>query len=51
MEKVPYMLVIGDKEMETGQVAVRSRKNGDMGAMPVEAFLDKITDEIAQKMI
>lgn len=51
MEKVPYMLVIGDKEMETGQVAVRSRKNGDMGALPVEAFIEKITDEIAQKMI
>ena len=51
MEKVPYMLVIGDKEMETGQVAVRSRKNGDMGALPVEAFIEKTTDEIAQKMI
>ncbi|NTV91237.1 MAG: threonine--tRNA ligase, partial [Clostridiales bacterium] len=33
LEKIPYMLVVGDKEMENGQVAVRSRKDGDLGAM------------------
>lgn len=49
MEKLPYMLVIGDKEMENGQVAVRSRKDGDLGAMALEDFVSKITEEIATK--
>ncbi|MCX7922507.1 MAG: threonine--tRNA ligase [Clostridia bacterium] len=46
MEKVPYMLVIGDKEMENNAVAVRSRKEGDLGAMPVDDFVNKIVEEI-----
>ncbi len=46
MEKVPYMLVIGDKEMENGAVAVRSRKEGDLGAMPIDDFVQKIVEEI-----
>jgi threonyl-tRNA synthetase len=46
MEKVPYMLVIGDKEMENGAVAVRSRKDGDLGAMPIDDFVQKIVEEI-----
>jgi len=49
LEKVPYMLVIGDKEMENGTVAVRSRKNGDLGAMSLEDFIAKITEEINTK--
>lgn len=49
MEKVPYMLVIGDKEMENGQVAVRSRKEGDMGAISLDDFISKITEEIDTK--
>ena len=39
LEKVPYMLVIGEKEMTENTVAVRSRKKGDMGAMPVDEFI------------
>ena len=39
LEKVPYMLVIGDKEMTENTVAVRSRKKGDMGAMGVDEFI------------
>lgn len=46
LEKVPYMLVIGDKEMEAGQVAVRSRKDGDAGVMSAEDFVKKIVEEI-----
>ncbi len=46
MMKIPYMLVIGDKEAENGTVAVRSRKDGDLGAMPVDAFVEKILEEI-----
>ena len=46
LEKVPYMLVIGDKEVESGMVGVRSRKDGDLGAMPVEEFIEKVSKEI-----
>jgi threonyl-tRNA synthetase len=49
MEKVPYMLVIGDKEMEAGTVAVRSRKASDLGAMPLEAFIEMARLEVAEK--
>ena len=49
MQKTPYMLVIGDKEAEEGTVAVRSRKDGDLGTQTVDAFLAKILDEIKQK--
>lgn len=49
LQKIPYMLVIGDKEAEAGTVAVRSRKDGDLGAISVEEFLSKILVEIATK--
>jgi len=49
MQKVPYMLVIGDKEMDNEAVAVRSRKDGDLGSMPVEEFKAKILEEINNK--
>lgn len=49
LEKIPYMLVIGDKEMESGTVAVRSRKEGDLGAMPRDVFLEKLLTEIQEK--
>nr|WP_318026064.1 threonine--tRNA ligase [Dethiobacter alkaliphilus] len=49
VQKVPYMLVVGDKEMEAGQVSVRERAAGDVGSMEVDAFLAKITAEIANK--
>ena len=51
LEKVPYMLVIGDKEVEAGAVAVRSRKNGDMGAKPADEFLADILKESAEKAL
>ena len=51
LEKVPYMLVIGDKEAEAGAVAVRSRKEGDKGVMPVSAFIDMLTDEVQKKTL
>ena len=41
MEKIPYMLVIGDKEKENGQVAVRSREDGDIGVMTLDEFIEK----------
>lgn len=51
MEKVPYMLVVGDKEVENGTVAVRSRKNGDMGVMKVEEFKELLLKEIQDKAL
>ena len=51
LEKVPYMLVIGEKEMEAGAVAVRSRKNGDMGAVSADEFLKNILKEISDKAL
>jgi len=49
MEKIPYMLVVGDKEAENGHVAVRSRKEGDLGSMPLDVFLERILGEIESK--
>lgn len=49
MQKIPYMLVIGDKEVEENLVSVRSRKEGDLGAQTLEAFKSKLLVEIATK--
>ncbi len=46
LQKIPYMLVIGDKEVENGEVAVRSRANGDLGGMSVDAFLAMVKEKI-----
>ncbi len=51
MEKVPYMLVLGDKEAEEGTVSIRSRKSADEGAMTVDAFLARILDEVKTKAL
>ena len=51
LEKVPYMLVIGAKEVEANAVAVRSRKAGDIGQMQIEEFIQKIQQEIETKAI
>lgn len=51
LEKVPYMLVAGDKDIENGVVSVRSRKNGDMGAMKIEDFIKMALEEIETKRI
>ena len=45
LEKIPYMLIAGDKEIEDGKVAVRSREGGDLGTMTVEEFIAKLTEE------
>lgn len=51
MEKVPYMLVLGDREMEEGKVAVRSRKKGDLGALSFEEFAAMLKEEVDRKVI
>jgi len=49
LQKVPYILVAGDKEKASGSVAVRARGNLDLGAMPLGDFIAKLTDDIARK--
>ncbi|MCX6721027.1 MAG: threonine--tRNA ligase [Candidatus Staskawiczbacteria bacterium] len=49
MQKIPYLLVVGDKEIEAGAVSVRERGKGDLGQMPTDKFLEKIREEITEK--
>ncbi len=49
LEKVPYMLVVGPKEVEENTVAVRSREDGDVGTMMIEEFKEKLLNEIEKK--
>jgi threonyl-tRNA synthetase len=49
LAKVPYMLILGDKEIEAGTVSVRSRTQGDMGAMVTDAFISQVLHDIAIK--
>ena len=51
VQKIPYMLVIGDKEMEEGTVGVRNRKDGDLGAMKLEDFIAKAKGEVDTKAL
>jgi threonyl-tRNA synthetase len=49
LQKLPYQLIVGDKEMQAGTVAVRTRSGEDLGAMPVEALLARLHDEAAAR--
>ncbi len=49
LEKIPYMLVIGDKEVETGTVSVRTRDGKNLGAIPVDEFIARAVNEIETK--
>lgn len=49
LEKIPYMLVIGEKELESGEISVRSRDEGELGSMSVDAFIEKISKQIEER--
>ena len=49
LQKVPYMLVVGDREAEDGTVSVRTRSGGDQGARTIDAFVREAGDEIGRK--
>jgi threonyl-tRNA synthetase len=51
IEKVPYMVVVGGKEAESRQVSVRSRKAGDEGSKPLEEFVERIKQEIGERLL
>jgi threonyl-tRNA synthetase len=49
LQKLPYILVVGDKEKAAGAVAVRARGNQDLGAMSLQAFSERIAQDVASK--
>jgi len=51
VKKIPYMLIVGDKEVESGQVAVRRRDQGDLGAEDLPVFIARLKTEIYEKSI
>jgi threonyl-tRNA synthetase len=51
LEKIPYMLVVGEKEQAAGTVAVRDRVDGDRGAMPVAEVVARLKEEVEKKTI
>ncbi len=51
LEKVPYMILVGDKDIENNCISVRARKQGDLGAMKLEEFIEKAVEEIETKAI
>ncbi len=51
LEKVPYMIILGDKDIENGTISVRARKAGDLGAMGLDDFLKRAKEEIDTKVI
>ncbi len=51
MEKIPYMLVVGDKEQEEKTLSVRKRGQGDLGAMSVNDFISSALDDISTRKI
>ena len=48
LKKVPFMLIVGDKELESDTASVRTRDNADLGAMPIEEVIDRITKAISE---
>jgi len=51
LEKIPYMIIIGDKETRENVISIRHRKKGDLGSLNIEAFIEKIIKEIKDKSI
>ncbi len=51
LEKVPYMILVGDKDIENNVISVRSRKEGDIGSMTIESFIESALEEIKEKRL
>ena len=49
LQKLPYQVILGDKELQAQQVAVRTRAGEDLGAMPLDAFIDRLETEAASR--
>ena len=50
LQKIPYLLIVGEKEMEAGQVAVRTRKGEDLGSMSIKLLIDRLNQEVQTKV-
>jgi threonyl-tRNA synthetase len=50
LQKIPYLLVVGDKESETNAVAVRARGGVDLGVMPIDDFIARLQQDVSQKV-
>ena len=51
LQKIPYMIIVGEKEAQSGQIAVRKRKKGDLGQFELKNFIDQVSKEIHEKVI
>jgi threonyl-tRNA synthetase len=51
LQQIPYMLVVGEREAQNGQVSVRHRRNGDLGALPLDEFLSNALSEVQMRII
>ena len=51
LQKIPYMLIVGEREEQKGTIAVRSRKEGDLGSFSLEGFLARIKEEIERRAL
>jgi threonyl-tRNA synthetase len=51
LQKIPYMVIVGEKEAEEGTISVRNRKEGDKGSLALDAFIDEIKNVIATKSL
>ncbi|QEK12504.1 threonine--tRNA ligase [Crassaminicella thermophila] len=51
LEKVPYMVIVGEKEVESNTIAVRSRDNGELGSQDIENFIQKLKEEIENRIL
>ena len=51
LQKIPYMLVVGDREAAEGAVAVRSRSGGDLGSQPLDAFIASAREEVERRAL
>ena len=49
LQKLPYQLILGDKELQAHQVAVRTRAGEDLGAMPLDGFMRRLAEEVAAR--
>jgi threonyl-tRNA synthetase len=50
LQKITYLLIVGEKEMEAGQVAVRTRKGEDLGSMSIKSLNDRLNQEVQTKV-
>jgi threonyl-tRNA synthetase len=46
LRKIPYMLVVGDREQESGEVGVRAHRQGDEGSMPLDKFIERLKNQV-----